>query len=745
VIPIIGYADRLSVRPGERIGFKVSSTLEGSYRARLVRVRSGDPNPAIGGVRVDDHGHAFSGSFPARRQEVALGSYVRIPGADALLGHEALTLAATVWPSTPAKGEQGILSLTETDGACLFALQIDAHGRASALVRLATGETLEAAVPRPLKVRSWYRLVACYDAARGELSISESPLGDGFSHGPQAAAAARPPEPIAPAASVTAFVGALGGMPVAGHFNGKIEAPTVARSATDAAVLASSAQQALSPDVLARWDFSLAIASLDIVDTGPLKLHGRAVNLPTRAVTGSGWNGSEHCWRHAPSHFAAIHFHDDDLLDCGWQTDFELEVPADLASGLYAMRLEADGHVDDIPFVVAPPRGARRADLCLVIPTFTYVVYANHARPDFSAAWTARAEAWQAYPHNPAVHRDYGLSTYNMHSDGSGIAYSSWLRPMINWRPGYLTFPSEVGSGLRHLQADTHLLIWLDTMGYAYDVVSDHDVHEEGADLLSRYRTVLTASHPEYHTRETLDAFLSYRNGGGRLVYLGGNGFYWRVALSKDVPGAIEIRRAEGGLRAWAAEPGEYYNAFDGELGGLWRRAGRPPQALVGVGFSAQGGFYGSYYRVRAEAKDARVSWMLDGIADERLGDFGYSGGGAAGFELDRADERLGTPAHAVVVATSQDHTHPTWMLVPEEQLTHITTLPGAPKEELIRADMTFFEAPNDGAVFSVGSITFCGSLPWNGCDNNISRLLKNVVDRFLDPDARFPLPSSDA
>ena len=74
-------------------------------------------------------------------------------------------------------------------------------------------------------------------------------------------------------------------------------------------------------------------------------------------------------------------------------------------------------------------------------------------------------------------------------------------------------------------------------------------------------------------------------------------------------------------------------------------------------------------------------------------------------------------------------------MLVPEEYLTHTATVAGRPPAELIRADMTFFETANGtGAVFSTGSITFCGSLPSNCYDNNISRLLANVLDRFLDP-----------
>src|SRR5262245_40924754 len=126
---------------------------------------------------------------------------------------------------------------------------------------------------------------------------------------------------------------------------------------------------------------------------------------------------------------------------------------------------------------------------------------------------------------------------------------------------------------------------------------------------------------------------------------------------------------------------------------------------------------------------------MFSGINAEVIGDFGLSANGAAGFELDRVDKKLGTPAHAVVVASSENHpADAPWVLVPEDHLTHTQTTAGEPGKSLIRADMTFFEtAEGRGAVFSVGSITFCGSLPSNGFDNNISRLLKNVLDRFLD------------
>jgi len=45
---------------------------------------------------------------------------------------------------------------------------------------------------------------------------------------------------------------------------------------------------------------------------------------------------------------------------------------------------------------------------------------------------------------------------------------------------------------------------------------------------------------------------------------------------------------------------------------------------------------------------------------------------------------------------------------------------------------MLYFENNNGGKVFSTGSITFCGSLPHNKFNNNISTLLENIVNEFL-------------
>ena len=53
---------------------------------------------------------------------------------------------------------------------------------------------------------------------------------------------------------------------------------------------------------------------------------------------------------------------------------------------------------------------------------------------------------------------------------------------------------------------------------------------------------------------------------------------------------------------------------------------------------------------------------------------------------------------------------------------------------------MAYFTAPKNGAVFSTGSIAFGQALPANNYDNNVSRLLNNIISAFVKPG---PLPGS--
>jgi len=688
MVPLVGYLDRLSARPGEAIAVKVSSQLGSPFAADLVRIIHADPNPAGQGMKLEPVAAAFAGLYASRKQPVTPGSYGVVEADLAVEEGGSIRVLAQPGLLTTA---QPVLALGD------MVLQVAADG-----ARILIDGALAVTVAAPMLERCWYELVATF--GEGVVVLTQTALQRSWGVDDSGAASGKALPPSGSCLLIAAD-------PAGGRFDGRIEDPAL-----------------LGPDgaVIASWDFSIGIDTDRISGTHP----GHLVNLPTRGIRGARWTGGEMDWKHAPRDYAAIHFHADDLYDAGWDTDFLVTLPEGFRSGIYGIRLRCEGHEDIIPFFALPPRGTVTAPVAYLAATFTYQAYAGHARFNVDDAFRTRIADWGARPQNPEHHPEYGWSTYNRHPDGTGISLSSLRRPILNLRPGFLTFNDAKGSGLRHFSADSHLTNWLESQGHEFDVITDHDLHREGVELLAGYKCVLTGSHPEYHTPQTLDALGDYIGTGGRLCYLGGNGFYWRIAVSETIPDVLEVRRTEGGIRAWDAAPGEAYHQLDGGYGGLWRRLGRPPQKLAGVGFSSQGLFEGSYYRRLPASHDAEHAWIFEGVDDEIIGDFGFSGGGAAGFELDRADRRLGSPPNIAILARSENH-QAHFVAVPEELLSHVNTVTGEAPRDLIRAEIITFETAQGGAVFATGSITFCGSLAHNNHDNNVSRMLGNVVRRF--------------
>jgi N,N-dimethylformamidase len=217
-------------------------------------------------------------------------------------------------------------------------------------------------------------------------------------------------------------------------------------------------------------------------------------------------------------------------------------------------------------------------------------------------------------------------------------------------------------------------------------------------------------------------------------MYLGGNGFYQVTARHPGHPDAIEIRRGHAGVATWVSDPGEENLSATGEPGGLWRMRGRAPNVLAGVGFTAQGFDKGSGYARSEASADPSVSWVFDGVkagVGEVFGAEGPGLGGAAGDELDRADITLGTPADAVVLASSVGHSEQI-SLVPEE-IDHSYAAPPPGIHPKVRADVVLFGRPGGGAVFSVGSIAWSTAMTHAGGDNDTARVTGNVLDRFRD------------
>ena len=165
------------------------------------------------------------------------------------------------------------------------------------------------------------------------------------------------------------------------------------------------------------------------------------VNYPTRGARGASWSGNSLSWVATPDEDAAVHFHERDLADAGWNPSFDVELPADLPSGCYGLRLEpVDRSTPEfwVPFIVRPARGAATNDVVYVIPTTTYGAYANmHLRvtAQFNELAHARLTVLDSTDFLLLERPSLGMSTYDVHRDGSPVVYSSMSRPVTNFRP----------------------------------------------------------------------------------------------------------------------------------------------------------------------------------------------------------------------------------------------------------------------------------------------------------------------
>ncbi|MCA8967146.1 MAG: hypothetical protein KDC48_19865 [Planctomycetes bacterium] len=478
---LLGYLDRWSVRPGETLTVRASCRGADRYDAGLVRVIQGDTHPDAPGYREQRIDLDLGGPFEARFQPIEPGSHAVVADHPAFAALGSFSIEMFAWPTTPGRDAQTLVARRDPGTGHGFELYLDVNGGLAAEVRTAAGGALVSS-GRALLPRRWYRLAMHYDAGTGLLGVMQEPL---LAH-PLTDDAAEV-EAAAPRGLVQRDVEApltLAARPhpdrsARRHYNGRIDSPVMRGGAGEAA------------GVVASWDFSVDIPSRRIVDTSPNALHARLVNLPARGVPGHAWDGSSHAWPHDATHYTAIHFHDDDLVDAGWQPSFELRIPDDLPSGVYAVRLFTAEDEFYLPFAVRPAPGATRHAVTFLLPTASYLAYANNRIGlDVAETELVCGRLVELTPHDLWMqeHPELGLCFYDLHSDGSGVYYSSRHRPVMDFQPKWVGKLGGAGSNVWQFNADTHILGWLESLGVPFDVVTDEDLHAEGAACLDGTR-----------------------------------------------------------------------------------------------------------------------------------------------------------------------------------------------------------------------------------------------------------------
>lgn len=681
LLTITGYTDRLAYFPGESVSVHASSThRNGSLRL----VRLGHDGQRFTKAPVTD-----PTSISLAHREVRLESHgvidtVHLPSAP-------LAIRTWAWVSLLPKVAQEA-TLLAIEG---LRLAIDSKGK---VVFTVAGTQLESA--SPLLLRRWYYLIAGLDAT-GKPFVTVRPQRSGVWESP--------PERVSRPTSVS-WSNCSGSLTIGRGLNGKLEAVSIGCS-----------EDETEQDVL-QLDFAHGISSWTIHDTRGAAV-GRLMGLPTRAVTGRRWDGSQNDWRTAQDHYAAVHFHTDDQGDQQWPMTAGLTLADDLQNGVYAIELTAGGDLDHLPIVVRRPNNDQKAPLLVLLPSMTYLAYTAEHHTDEQLNWPIKCDELAA---KFGRANDYH-SLYDNHRDGSPVALCSLRRPLLCLRPDhYLRF-----TGCEHgLSADLHLLGWLSRQNIAFDVATDHDLDIEGVQLLERYKGILTGGHPEYVSVRVLDALQAYLDTGGNLAYLGGNGFYLMTALDPGDPTIMEMRRgtSEGGR-------GEDHLQLTGMPAGFWADHGRTSFSMVGVGWNATGMVEGAPYRRTPASFDPRVAHLFEGIGENDLiGEKGAFLGAAASYEVDFANVLAGTPPHALVIARANISEKCFYAPFPT-----LHALGGESWPTRRRADMVSFETGKGGAVFSASSIGWNGALSHNGDQNAASRLTANVLRSFVGPDSCNP------
>lgn len=751
-----GYNSHPNVAPGESLTFHLAHADDNPVDTRLLRMYNGNLNPAGPGKRTVHIPSELDQRLDIEDQFTQSGGFVRIPDPDGkLVGADSFTVHFYIWPTLPSLGRQGLMSRWDDRTATGWAVVLEPEGL-TVLLGDGAGNTARVCTGMPLLREVWYSVVVTVDVAARRVTVSQQSVINSTNSifglvVPFDGSARTTGTAAVPGDSGTdALLGGLGLRSifaprhrVTAGFNGKIDAPRFWARALNSAEIADCHAGRYASEPVAAWrlgeDTSVAGPGLgDRVEEPVGGLVGECVNQPDRGMTGWNWSGQEYNFVHAPQEYGAIWFHSDSLDDCRWPVTLEFTIPQDLPSGCYALECtevrDDDPETFYVPFFVSAPRGTATNPILLLIPTFSYLAYTNsqvYQNASMGQLGNGHITVLEDldFAMNCGIDQ-YGLSSYDKHLDGRGVQYSSWRRPQLNMQPSY---QHEQSSQVWQYPADLHLVCWMTDQGFDYDVATDHDLHAEGAELLSRYTTVLTATHPEYYSAQLIDAWETYLAGGGRGMYLGGNGMYWVTSVAPGKSHVVEIRRGEVGDQAWRGRPGELQHSTTGEKGGLWRMRGRAPQKVWGTGYAAHTMAVSTHYEFLPDASDPGVEWITQGVdTSQNLGDFGLVNGGAAGLEVDRYDLDQGSPPHARVLATSVGHDQNSMLTTEEIYGAHPAT--NGEESPLVRADITYFTTPNGGAMFATSSMSWAASLFHHDGENAVARITANVIKRFSDP-----------
>jgi len=714
-----------SVAAGEEIVFHASSTVD--YRFSLLRLGA-DPHSAA----QDEQIHAEKGVAAA--QPIFPGSYVHI---DKPLGaaSNAITISCWVRPFRVAGLRQAIVAQRRDDAVGGFGLFLS-----EGALELECGPQGEQDAvrtkPKIVAARKWHHLAAAFDMQTTKIWLNGQLVAEKVVNKRAGSLATDAPLRL----------GASGVGEVAGHFfDGDIACCEVYGRVLSTQQIRKihrlqGLQTSHEPQPLAFWDFA---------EEQGWRLHdrtgnghdGRIVNQGMWMIGGPSFDAAsvgKYDAAYDPRRDAdrghALRLASDDLYDCRWPIAHRVRMPKDSPSGFYCGRFEyeTDGEPrqHNVTFVVRAAEDAPPPPILVLAATNTWRAY----------NWYAFADNQPPGRHNwgkddvSRLTGDHSLPRYCMYHDHNAgqPTYKVGLNlPCESGDPYRCYRGSDIWGQWAQNERLAHL--WLDRHRYAYEVITDMDLHRTPERLHGR-KVLLIVGHSEYWSARAYDAVQEFLETGGNVIVLSANSMFWRVDFD-DAMTTMHCRKfGEGMLGSAWTMPGELYHGPSASRGGLLRFCGKPAWAVIGL--ETAGWCDGMDFLPYTVADP-------DHFLFQRPNKVGLKEGDTFGFfkEIGMVGHEYDVRPSILVAATPnmptgyEDIRDPPGMQVLAVCKTDRKIADYHADENMHRenpsgvcSEILYWQRPEGGRVFNIGSV----AAPWGlYYDQQVGLLVQNVLHHF--------------
>jgi N,N-dimethylformamidase len=724
------YPIEHSVAAGDTLELCVSATVP--YSMTICRLGLQVDDPAGDTVMAD------LGAQSAIAQPIHPGSYVHVAkGLRSSLRVFSIECWVRPWSLTQL---QGVVTQEDKNSSDGFALGIGKDGYVG--FYLGDGASPDEALVHRTRVgavtrNKWNHVVATWDGQRKRVFVNGEEAGAWDFAGKFVTGQ----HPLR--------LGAMAQGGVAQHFlDGDIAMPAIYSRALNVDEIHQRFEgKGLRPpagrDVLGCWPLTEEKGER-VADVSSDGRHGRIINHATWMIGGPGFKAdvprfAEYDPRKDAQRGHGLRLAADDLYDCRWAITHRWRVPSDARSGIYVARMQFnyDGkpRLYHCTFLVRRAPRRRKAPILLVCATNTWRAY--NGTP-FALTPLELKQVWGTGGNG----RDTGLPSYCLyraHAAGQGTYQVGLHMPWPAAGPYVLYGGATEYSHL--MRADRFPQTWLEGQGYAYDLISDVDLHRNPG-MLRGYKVFMVVGHNEYWSLPMYRAVETFLRSRGNLLVLSGNTMGWRVSFNDECT-VMECRKVDApGDQVPKSRRGEAWHSQDGLRGGAQRECGMPGYKVIGldiIGWNNQSNpkNFGPYV---AEAADHFLFNTPERSGLKNGDKFGWGGEGkfpmANGHEMDIRPSTF---------AALQIEPSPEGGVVPRDPpgITRVANgiLPwsqgGQAMDYFFRVikpktdqggEMIYWERPDGGRVFNAGAI---GSGWTLHADPRWAAVVRNVLHHF--------------